>query len=386
MRSRTKDGTLPRAGRGGAATAEGAARAELTRLANGQLATQVLATGARLGVMDLIGDDTRTAEQVARALGTDPGATLRLLRALAALGALTETAPAAFALTEMGAQLRTDLPESLHSVFRLVTNPGLVRHWERLDEGIRTGGATFAATYGTDIFTYLRDRPDLSAEYNAAMGGGSRAVAADVAAHYDFGRFATVVDMGGGDGTLLSGVLRAHPGVRGVLCDTADGLAQARDRMADAGLAGRCALEPGDFFAAAPSGGDLYVLKSVLHDWDDEQCGVILRNIRRAVPDDGRLLVVETVLPSTVPPDADEVPYLVDVNMLLTYGGRERTRAEYEALCRGAGFGITSVTPLPAPDPYALIEAAPVGPAPSGPAPSGPEPSGPATADPASDA
>ncbi|MFG3252272.1 methyltransferase [Streptomyces sp. NPDC048172] len=377
MASRTRDDTQEQHD----GTGRAAARAVLARLANGRLAAEVLGTATRTGVIDLLGDGARTADEVARELDTDPGATLRLLRALTALGTLTETARAGtepagtasaetapgevahavFALTEMGAQLRTDLPESLHAVFRLVTDPGLVRHWEHLDDALRTGGSTFAATYGADIFTYLRDRPGLAAEYHAAMGGSARQAAADVPVHYDFGRFATVVDVGGGDGTLLSAVLRAYPGTRGVLYDTAEGLARARVRMADAGLTGRCALEPGDFFAAAPAGGDLYLLKSVLHDWDDERCGVILRNIRRAMADGGRLLVVETVLPPTVQGEASAVPYLTDVNMLLTYGGRERTRAEYEALCHGAGFEVTSVTPLPAPDPYSLIEAAPAG-------------------------
>lgn len=192
------------------------------------------------------------------------------------------------------------------------------------------------------------------------MSEGTRATAGVVPAHYDFGQFKTVVDVGGGDGTLLAAILREHPTVRGVVFDTPEGLSQAETTLEREGLAGRFALEPGDFFASVPAGGDLYLLKSVIHDWDDERAATIVRNCRKVVPAHGRLMIIEPVLPSTVDASVPALMYLSDLNMLVNLGGRERTRTEFEELCEQADFAVTGLTPLPPPNAFSLIEVQPI--------------------------
>lgn len=336
------------------------ARGAVARLVLGQMATQALGTAVRLGVFDRIGPDKLSAEALAGSLGTHPQATLRLLRALAGLQLLSETEPGAFRTTTAGDALRADTPGTMVAMARMFTDPVMLRGWDLLDESVRTGETTFDTVFGTDFFGHLKEHPELSASFNEAMSQGTRLTAATVPHHYDFGRFHTLVDIGGGDGTLLASVLREHPNLRGVLFDTAEGLAQAPRRLAQEGLTERVALETGDFFASAPAGGDLYLLKSIIHDWDDERCAAILRHIRDVIPDHGSLLIVEPVLPATVPPDRQDNVYLSDLNMLVNVGGRERTADDFAALCTAGGFVLRSVTPLPAPNIFQIVEASPV--------------------------
>ncbi|MFH8349027.1 methyltransferase [Streptomyces sp. NPDC018045] len=342
------------------ATPEREARGTVTRLLFGQLATYAVGTAVRMGVLDRIGDGTRTAADVAAACGTHPQAMLRLLRALASLDLLIEHEAGVFEATAAGALLRGDTPDSMAALARIFSEPIMTRARERMEDSVRSGAPAFDLIFGTDFFSHLKGEPELSEVFNTAMGQGTRIAAQDVPPHYDFGRFTTIVDVGGGDGTLLAAILRAHPAPRGMIYDTAEGHAQAAAKLAAEGVADRVTLETGDFFAAAPPGGDLYLLKSVIHDWNDEQCVRILGHIRQVLPADGRLLIIEPVLTDTVQPGASALPYMSDLNMLVNVGGRERTRADFEDLCARTGFKITGLTPLPAPDPYVLIEAAAV--------------------------
>ncbi|MFF8248181.1 methyltransferase [Streptomyces griseus] len=341
------------------ATADWQARKAVSRLVLGQMATQALGTALRLGVFDRIGTGELRAEALAGSLGTHPRATLRLLRALAGLQLLSEPEPGAFRTTAAGDVLRADAPGTMVAMARMFTDPVMLRGWDLLDESVRTGETTFDTVFGTDFFGHLREHPELSAAFNEAMSQGTRLIAETVPHHYDFGRFQRLVDIGGGDGTLLASILRAHQEPRGVLFDTAEGLAQAPRRLAREGLDGRVTLETGDFFASAPDGGDLYLLKSIIHDWDDARCAVILRHIRDVIPDHGSLLIVEPVLPATVPADRPDNVYLSDLNMLVNVGGRERTADDFAALCTAGGFALRSVTPLPAPNTFQIVEASP---------------------------
>ncbi|MFG2288484.1 methyltransferase [Streptomyces sp. NPDC048595] len=343
------------------------ARDALVRIAYGGMAAHTLGAAARMGIVDLIGDGERGADELAKECAAEPQAMGRLLRALAGLGLLVERSPGTFATTPAGALLHSDHPESLRSFSRMFTDPTILRAWELLDDSVRTGRPSFDTAFGQDFFGYLAQQPQLSADFNAAMGQATRDTAALVPAAYDFGRFRTVADIGGGDGTLLAPILQAHPALRGILFDSSEGLAQARTRLADEGLDGRCSLVAGDFFATAPEGADLYLLKSVIHDWNDEQCTTILRHCRQAIPDDGRLLIIEPVLPPVVDPSASGVDpsesgvlYLSDLNMLVNVEGRERTRDDFDQLCRAAGFALRTVIPLPEPNRFCLIEAEPV--------------------------
>ncbi|MGW6466961.1 methyltransferase [Streptomyces rubiginosohelvolus] len=341
--------------------ADATGRDLIARLAFGSMAAQTLRAAVRLGVVELVGDTPRRAADVAADAGAEPQPMTRLLRALTGLGLLRETAPDSFSVTPAGALLHPGRPDSLASFVRMFTEPAIIRAWEHLDDSVRTGEIAFDSVFGTDFFSHLAHDPDLSSAFNSAMSQASSETAAALPHAFDFGRFTAVTDVGGGDGTLLAAVLAAHPGIEGVVLDTAEGLAEASDTMARGGLAGRCSLVAGDFFHTVPGGSDLYLVKSVLHDWTDDQAVTILRHCREVLPPGGLVLIVEPVLPEVVDTTADAadggITYLSDLNMLVNVGGRERTRTDFEEVCRRAGLTLTSVTPLAGAAPFALIEA-----------------------------
>ncbi|MGH3901633.1 MAG: methyltransferase [Pseudonocardiaceae bacterium] len=342
-----------------AAAASAADRGRLVQLVFGLMAGEVVGTAARLGLADLIGDAECIDAELAEVSGTDPGALARLLRAMAALELLVETRPGRFRLAGAGGLLRTDRRDSMHDFVRMFSEPAMLASWRELDDAMRTGRTVFDEVFGIDFFAYLAADPALSERFNAAMRQGTQLTARLLPTHYEFARFHTVADIGGGDGILIAGVLREHPTLRGVLFDTAKGLAQADRTLAAAGTADRCRTEIGDFFTAVPEGADLYLLKSVVHDWDDERAGAILENCRQVIPDHGQLLIIEPVLPEVVNGSIPPTMYLSDLNMLVNIGGRERTRADFEDLCHRSGFTLTGITPLPPPAAFSLIEAVP---------------------------
>jgi SAM-dependent methyltransferase len=344
-----------------AATADQADRDLIGRLAFGSMAAGTLRAAVRLGVMELLGDTPRRAADVAADAGAEPQPMTRLLRALTGLGLLREHTPGSFSVTPEGALLHPGRPDSLASFVSMFTEPTIVRAWEHLDDSVRTGEIAFDTVFGTDFFSHLAQHPEPSEAFNGAMSQATSETAAALPYAFDFGRYTGVTDVGGGDGTLLAGVLAAHPGLTGVVLDTAEGLADAPGTLARRGLEGRCSLIAGDFFLAVPEGSDLYLLKSVLHDWTDDQAVTILRHCREVLPPGGLVLIVEPVLPEVVDAAADVtdggVTYLSDLNMLVNVGGRERTREDFAEVCRRAGLVLTSVTPLTGAAPFALIEA-----------------------------
>lgn len=335
-----------------------AAHLRLMNMMFGTICSQVVGTAARLGLADHMGDAERSCTELAEATGTHPGALARLLRALAALELVVETRPGTFRLGEAGRPLRTDRPDSQAAAVLLFTDPALLDSWKLTEEAVRTGQPTFEGLYGIDFFGFLATKPELSERFNATMRQVSLPIAQLVPVSYDFTRHHTVVDIGGGDGTLISEILRGTTALRGILFDSATGVAEAAATLGAAGVAGRCRVEAGDFFTAVPAGGDAYVLKNILHDWDDERCVTILEQCRKVIPEHGRLLIVESVLPDVVD-TSNPAPYLTDISMLVNMGGQERTRGEYETLCRQAGFAVTAVHPTVLPTSYSLIEATP---------------------------
>ncbi|GLU46284.1 methyltransferase [Nocardiopsis ansamitocini] len=338
---------------------EAAVRGGLVRLMFGTMAAQVVGSATRFGLPDALGDGVRSAPDLAAENELSVQSMRRLLRALAALDILVEESPDHFRLAPAGALLRTDRPDSMHALVRVFTAPLMCRGWEHLDTSLRTGETSFDAVFGTDFFGYLKDKPELSALFNAAMSQGTQGLAAAVSQQFDFGSFTTVADIGGGDGTLVSAVLRAYPHLSGIVFDTVEGSAQAVGTLEKAGVADRCRVVTGDFFAAVPEGADLYLLKSILHDWDDDRAATILGHCRRVVPETGRLLIVEPVLPETVEPKQQPVSYLSDLNMLVNVGGLERTRSDFVRLCERAGFTLTAISQAGPGAGLCLIEAAP---------------------------
>lgn len=332
--------------------------ASVVRLMFGHMAAQTLTAAARLRLADAFGDATSTPAELAASLGTEAGALRRLLRALTGLGLLVERAPDEFALTATGAALRTDRDDSMHEFVLMFGHPTMLSAWQRLDDSVRNGQTAFDKVFGTDFFSYLKDDRELSELFNVSMRQGSKTTAAVLPASYDFARFESIVDVGGGDGTLLAAVLGEHHGPRGIVFDTAEGGAQAAATFAAAGLTERTEVWAGDFFADVPAGGELYLVKSVIHDWDDERCATILKHIRAVLPAHGRLLVIEPVLPPTVATELAGI-YLSDLNMLVNVGGRERTKADFETLFESAGFAKPTFNQLPAPSGFWLIESTP---------------------------
>jgi hypothetical protein len=351
-----RDGVEATEGEGARQAADVADQRHVMRLVFGTMAAQTLGAAARLGIVDVLGDGERAAGDVAADCGAQPQTVLRLLRAMAGLELLAEPRPGIFRVIPAGHLLGTRHPGSLATLAKVFTDPQMVRAWENLAEAVRTGEPAFPHVFGKGFFERLEEFPELSAQFNASMSEATRATAAVLPEYYDFGRHGTVVDVGGGDGTLLAAVMRAFPSVRGIVYDTPHGLAQAAGTMERAGVADRFSAVTGDFFASVPEGGDLYLLKSVIHDWNDEQCATLLRNCREVLPAHGRVLIVEPVLPPTVEP-AWAGRYLSDLNMLVNLGGRERTHEDFTALCERAGFAAPTVTPLPDPSPFSLIEA-----------------------------
>ncbi|WP_425264014.1 methyltransferase [Streptomyces silaceus] len=346
-----------RAGAREAGAAEAEARMRVIRLLFGGMAVQTVRAAQRLRVVELLGDKERPAAEVAAEAGTQVQGMTRLLRALAGLGLVHETAPGTFVVTPEGALLDPGHPDSMADLAALFADPTMLRAWEGLDDAVRTGETVFGSVFGTDFFSYLKARPERSAQFNRAMSQSTRGAADVLPERYDFGRFRTVADIGGGDGTLLSAVLRAHRNLAGLVYDTEEGLAQAPATLERHGLAGRCSLVAGDFFRSVPEGADLYLMKSIIHDWPDDRCVTLLGHCRAALPPGGRVLIVEPVLPETVDPQGPDVTYLGDLNMLVNVGGRERTRAEFEELCGRAGLSVLSVTPLGAPSSFSVVEA-----------------------------
>lgn len=331
------------------------------RLVWGYSTSAVIRTAFELGLPDLLGADVRSADELAAETGTHRPALHRLLRAMAALGVTKETDDGDFVLTEAGGLLQTKAPGSMHAMARLLLHKSMWRPWQGLTESVRTGEPVFESQFGVDYWTYMKQHPDASGLFNEAMGNNSQAVGAAIAAAYDLTRFGTVVDVGGGNGTLLTALLQATPGLRGIVFDSPSGVAQAGDRLVASGVSDRCEAKAGDFLAGLPEGGDLYLFKSVIHDWDDERATTILRNCRKVLPADGRLLIVEPVIPAAVTMfPADPFAYINDLNMMVSLRGKERTEAEYADLLSEAGFRMSGVQPVPGPERVFLIEGIPV--------------------------
>jgi hypothetical protein len=316
---------------------------------------QLLGVAARLRLADLLAEGPRASGELAPLAQADPQALHRLLRGLVAIGLLTETADRRFALTPLGARLRTDAPRSLHG-WADFTGDLVYRGWSALLHSVRTGETAFRHVFGSDAFDYFAAHPDADDLFNRGMASITANLMPAILDAYDFSASQTVVDVAGGDGSLLAALLGAYPSLRGVLFDLPHVLPRDGGPLQAAGVTDRCTLAAGDFFAGVPEGGDTYLLKSILHDWDDERSLAILKNCRRAMIVDSRLLLIEQVLPERV--EEDPRIALSDLNMLVMTGGRERTAAEFGSLLAASGFALKRI--VPPPTLVSLIEAAPV--------------------------
>jgi SAM-dependent methyltransferase len=270
----------------------------------------------------------------------------RLLRLLASAGVFAEQEDGRFALTPLGETLRADVPGSARSGVMLFGGPRVQEAWGDLEYCVRTGEPAYRKRGIDDPFVEMAKHPEDAAVFDAAMADFTRMIGLAVAAAYDFGAFHTIVDVGGGNGTLLLGILRAFPGLHGIVFDQPHVVARAASAIAASSLADRCRTIGGDFFRDVPGEADAYVLKHVIHDWDDERALAILRNCRRALRADGKLLLVEGVYPPRIDQSLESRGAAAnDVNMLVNTGGRQRSEAEFRALYAAAGFTLTRIVP-----------------------------------------
>ncbi|MEV5887116.1 methyltransferase [Streptomyces sp. NPDC052020] len=320
---------------------------KLWQLAFGAMPAQVINAAVTLGVPDALAEGPRTSAEVARVTGAHEASLRRLLRGMAGMGLVEAQGDDSYALTDMGRPLRSDVPESLRDMVLLFAGDAMWRSWGGLAETVRTGRNAFERIHGLPYFEYYARHPEEYAVFNRAMGEDTRVAGRALAQGYDFSPYKTVVDVGGGNGALLTCLLLAHPGLRGIVFDRAEGVAQAAETLAGAGLSDRCDVVAGDAFDHVVTGGDLYVLKSVLHDWDDEHVLAILRNCRAAMPDHGRLLVMEPLMPERAE-DLGPAHGIVttDMDLLVTTGGRVRSEGEFAALFQAAGFRLTGARRL----------------------------------------
>lgn len=326
----------------------------LLDLIQGSVVSQAIHIAAKLNIADVLKGEPLTAEEIAKRVGSDPEATYRLLRMLCGFSVFAEQPDGRFALTPMAEALRTDAPDSMHGMAVLMGHPLLWEDWGHLAESVRTGEANLPKLRGMSGYEFLTANPDYAAVFFQGMGSLSRTETDPVLAAYDFSRFREIVDVGGGRGTLLAGILQQASGARGILYDAPFATADAGSVLADAGVSERCVIENGTYFDRLPAGADAYVLKHILHDFPESESLAILKNIRDAIAPDGSMLVIEYVLPGN---NERHIGNIIDLWLLLLLGAKERTEPQYSELFAKAGFKLTKVVPTGAP--VSIIEAVP---------------------------
>jgi hypothetical protein len=307
----------------------------------------IAGVAAKLGIADVLLDCAKTSDEIAEATKTHPATLRRLMRMLTTLGVFEEDAQSRFRLTPTGTLLRRDTPGSMWPVIMFLTGEEEWRAWGSLLHSVRTGQAAFDHVFGMNAFEYYERFPDRegSEVHEAAMAAGTVQADAAIKRSYNFSEFRTVVDVGGGNGALLAALLGTNPKLRGILFDLPHVVAQAPNVLERAGVGDRCTVIAGSFFDSIPEGGDAYVLKRVIHDWDDERAAAILSVCHRAMNRESKLLILDEVLPERANP-ADALSFLFDVEMLtVTPGGRERTEEEFRLLLSGSGFRLNRIIP-----------------------------------------
>ncbi|SHN05374.1 methyltransferase [Actinacidiphila paucisporea] len=319
------------------------------------MVSQAIQVAATLGIADVLAGGPRTAEEIAQQVGADPDGVNRLLRALAGYGVFRADPSGRYALTPLAGTLRSDAEMPMRSIAMFTNAPEQREHWSYLLDSVRTGEPVMEKVRGVDVWTYFENNEELVGVFNDAMTDFSNLTLAPVTAAYDFRRFGTIVDVGGGQGAMLAAILARTPRARGVVFDLSTAAAGAEDLLRGAGLAGRCTVESGSFLETVPSGGDCYLLKNVIHNWPDDEVVVILRNVRRAIAPAGRLLVIELIIPEG---NGTHPGKLSDLDMMLLVGGRERTEADTRALLAKAGFRLDRV--IQTASPLSILEASPV--------------------------
>jgi hypothetical protein len=326
----------------------------LLELTSGFMATHAVYAAAKLRIADVVADGPLSADEIAAEIGSDPDATHRLLRACAMFGIFTERPDGRYGLTGLGKGLRSGTPGSMLPVVLMLGDPQYQGPWGRLVHSVETGRPAVEVALGKQLWDYLDEDPAFAATFNDAMTCLTDLDWPAVAAAYDFTPYSTIADIGGGHGQLLALMLGASPKSKGVLQERESLVGPAEAHLREAGVLNRCRIDSGSFFETAPSDADLYVLRRVIHDYDDEQAIAILSTVRRDTPRGATLLLLESVVP---PDSTPHFAKALDLDMLIFVGGRERTERQFGSLLDRAGFRLTRVVPTVST--ISLIEAVP---------------------------
>lgn len=305
-------------------------------------ASRAVCVAAQLGLADLLAAGPKRVEELAAATQCHAGSLYRLLRGLASIGCVCEEGPGLFASTPLGDTLRTDVAGSLRHAIMTTTGGEHYDAWGDLLHAVKTGQVAFDHHFRMPVWKFFEQNPDNARVFDQAMTDFTRSIDPALLKAYDFGGFRHVVDIGGGHGALLAAVLRKHPHLKGTVFDQPYVAANAVKALAAENLAQRCDAVGGDFFESVPAGADCYMMKFIIHDWDEQRAARILLNVRKSIARGGKLLVIDTVIPEGNAPDFSK---LMDLNMLVMTGGRERTQKEFATLLKAGGFQFTRVVP-----------------------------------------
>lgn len=302
--------------------------------------TQAIYVAAELGIADLLAGGPRTPEELAERAGAHGNSLYRVLRALASVGIFAENDEGRFSLTPLAEYLRSDSPD-LQRAFAIMAGAEFYESWGKLLSAVQTGKEAFRKAFGVPFFQYMTEHPERHAIYDDAMEGVAVGENESMIDAYDFSPFQSVIDVGGGNGLVVSSILRRHQGIKGILFDLPAVAERARAALSESGLDGRCQIVGGNFFSSVTAGADAYVLRHIIHDWDDDDAVTILRNCREAMNPDGKILVVEIPIPQGNDPCFGK---WLDL-MMLVVGGRERTVEQYRQLFSRAGLQLNRVVP-----------------------------------------
>ncbi len=305
-------------------------------------ASRAVYIAAKLGIADLLGEQPKSAAELAEATGTHAPSVYRVLRALASVGVFAEDETGRFALTPLAATLRSGVPGSLRAFATVELGEEHYPAWGDVLHSVKTGEIAFNHVFGMSPWEFFATNPENAKTFDEAMTNMTLVVNDAIMTSYDFSPIGKIVDVGGGHGSLIASILKANPKMEGVLFDVPHVIEGASHLIEAESPLERCELVAGDFFESVPSGGDAYMLKWIIHDWDEERSVVILKNCHRAMVEDGKLLLVEAVIPRGSAPFFHK---FMDLNMLVMTGGRERTEAEYRTLFEAAGFRLTNISP-----------------------------------------
>ncbi len=326
-------------------------QAVILQMAMSAMISQALGVAAKLGIADVLNDGPKTANEIALATASHERSIYRILRALASTGVFSEISEKTFQNTPLSEVIRADVPGSMQSMIAFLGEPWHFAVWGNMLYSAQTGEVAFDRTLGDPIFAWFAKNEAESELFNKAMTDMSSFAAPGIVQAYDFSGIKVLADIAGGHGFLLSQILRANPALTGVLFDLGHVIDGAGEMLEGQGVADRVETATGDFFKEVPSA-DAYIMKHIIHDWDDERAVLIMKNINRAMTGDGKLLLVEMVVP---PGDESHPSKVLDLEMLTLPGGIERTEAEFASLFEQAGFRLNRVVPTPSP--FSVIEA-----------------------------